>query len=433
MIHPRDFGIPHVSSGYVFKEGSMSRALDLFLSIHGLPQHGDTATLQTLSEAAAEWRRVGRFFGAGYCMSFAEAAAAGTPQWKEAINQAIGDYKKSLSAESPDSIEGYSAIVKWMAELHYFEHSASIPAARSLQQELAQRLITYYGDSKNADSFLVRGFVANVDLDGGWEPSFPDHETTGGTFETRLQGRVSISIPSAFQLYISLGDYKQAQSIPERYPEAFSTPGLRGWKLAIRGFLQPGEAADSFAAAANEFAQDVFKEDKVPWSSINVDLWAKYFRARALLARISGEPTRASELLRQSSHELESTKAGWVNPQVWRFRVLVNILLQTVNPEHGFTPEQARNELATQTRLFGEHELDSSISEFNNASAEAFKEFRTDPSLALRSGRLYHALQILGRIPLIGPPETEALASLISDRAHSEILGPERTLDSPNT
>ena len=407
----------------------MRRARDLFFSTPPVVRPGDSTALETLQEAASQWRASGRHFSAGYCTSKAVHAAWGTHQVHDVIARAIEDYKNSVNSQPPDSLESFAALVKWMAELRYLDIPDIQKAVRSLQEELAQRLITYFGNSQNADSYLVKGILATTDLDGWWEPSFPQVESSGGTYETILDGRVSITIPSAFQLLVSLGDYQGAQSAVDRCPQAFQTPGLRGWKFAVRGFVTPGEAVELFATAANAFAEDrpPAENELRSWSSINVDLWSKYFRARAAVARIPRDRDRAHELIREASSALQGTEAGWVNAHVWRFRILVNALLQLLDPARGLTPEQARRELVAGVRIFGEHETDPLMLQFINTSAQAFDEFRTDPSLALTTGRLYFALEALGRIPLIDPTIAHAIAPAIGDRARVELLGPERT------
>lgn len=120
-------------------------------------------------------------------------------------------------------------------------------------------------------------------------PEFPSHEVAIGT-EASDPGLICTSFPSAFRLFVMLTDYQAAHQIAERFPDAFSTPGLRGWKSAVRGFVVPHEAPERFAESANAFADDCMPTTNEElgqrggyWRSINVDLWAKYFRARAAL------------------------------------------------------------------------------------------------------------------------------------------------------
>src|SRR4029077_13318480 len=129
------------------------------------------------------------------------------------------------------------------------------------------------------------------------------------------------------------------------FPDAFSTPGLRGWKSAVRGFVVPSEAPERFAEAAAAFAQDRMPstdEERTSrggfWSSINVDLWAKYFRARAAFASVLRQPDSVSELLRAAASQLVGTENGWTNLNVSRFRTLVQTLAQLLDEDPGFSP-----------------------------------------------------------------------------------------------
>jgi hypothetical protein len=87
---------------------------------------------------------------------------------------------------------------------------------------------------------------------------------------------LAVSLPSAFKLFISLNDYRGAQQVAELCPNAFDTPGLKGWRFAVRGFLEPDVAAEMFSNAADAFADDVppRPEEKLKrhWTSINIDL-----------------------------------------------------------------------------------------------------------------------------------------------------------------
>jgi hypothetical protein len=423
------WGVESVTLGGNRATSRMSRARDLFFSIPWIVPTGDSAALKILNESASEWREIGQHFSAGYCISTAKRAAWGTHQFLDYVTRAIEDYKNTVNSERPNSLASFAAIVKWMTELRYLDFPDIQKAFRSLREELAQRLITYFKDSQNADSYLVKGILATTDLDGWWEPSFPQVESTAGTYETILEGRLSISIPSAFQLLVWLADYQGAQSVVDRCPRAFQTPGLKGWKFAVRGFVAPGEDVELFTAAANAFAEDTppAENELRSWLSINRDLWSSYFRARAAVARIPRERNRAHELLREASSALQGTEAGWVNPAVSRFRILINVLLHLLDSARGITPEQARNELVGEARLFGEDERDPIILQFIHTSAEAFDEFRTDPRAALTTGRLHFALEALARIPLIGPAVTEGITPAMGDRARLELLGPERT------
>lgn len=235
---------------------------------------------------------------------------------------------------------------------------------------------------------------------------------------------------SPFRLLLALEDYVGAQDIIKPCPDAFRTPGLKGWRSAVRGFLIPGEAVELFAKAADAFAEDVPPQAEeiqefMSWDSANVDLWAKYFRARSAVARIVREPDHARQLFMRASKDLEGTEAGWVSGQVGRFRLLVNALLQVTD---GGAVDACRlqQELLGQQRLSGEAPYDLIIRHFLNSSALTFEAFRTDPRHTLIEG-LSAVLDALSRIPLIGPEISKAVEPAISGKALSEIFGTQRT------
>src|SRR5262249_11988337 len=57
----------------------------------------------------------------------------------------------------------------------------------------------------------------------------------------------------------------------------------------------------------------------------------------------------------------------------------------------------------------------------------AFEAFRADPVQALTGGELHIALEILGRLPLLGSEVATAIRPAIGGKAYAEILGPHRT------
>src|SRR5579859_2788885 len=123
---------------------------------------------------------------------------------------------------------------------------------------------------------------------GTWRPEFPEVEIDSGGM---MIGRAAVVLmmPSAFRLFVRGGDYVAADSVARACPETFTTPGLRGWRAAVSGYLAPAQAVERFTEAAEELSQDTYEEAAGRaggWSSVNIDLWAKYFRARAALAQI---------------------------------------------------------------------------------------------------------------------------------------------------
>jgi hypothetical protein len=243
----------------------MSTTRDLFFSAvsRGIAP-GNREQLELFEQAASQWRASGQFLNAAYAMSRAVHAAWGDgPRVEACFAAQLRDYRNCVENQSPDSHESLVALWKWSNAVQLnpatsADVTSALRAAISLQEELAQRLVQFFDGSPNADSYLVRGFVIKSDMEETWQPSFPEYEVVRG--EERWGDReVSVNMPSAFHIFTSRGDYYGAQQVIERHPDAFGTPGLRGWRSAVEGFLRPVDAAESFAEAASAFA-----EDKVP-------------------------------------------------------------------------------------------------------------------------------------------------------------------------
>jgi hypothetical protein len=216
--------------------------------------------------------------------------------------------------------------------------------------------------------------------------------------------------------------------LPQHSRNFFDSPGLRGWNAAIKGLLDADQSVERFTEAADEFARDVHDEGTSQqtrhWSSINIDLWAKYFRSRSMLAQAVRTPRLASDLVHQATASLEGTDAGWVNPQVSCLRHVLTALDQVIGgSEADAVFAEAKASLSRDARRWGFDEADQLATEFFDAAAEAFQELVDTPPRALTSGALSRALEILGRIPLIGSGVAAAVEPIIGERAHERLLG----------
>ena len=413
----------------------MSAARDLFIELftrRPMLHPGDRESVGILRNAAEQWRADGRFFSAGVCMSTAIHGAWGDgAEVDRCLVQAVQDYRACIDTQPPDSLESLAALRKWTGLLMYIERTVASHWQRILQQELAERLMRFFDETTQRDSYLAKGFVLTTDLDGHWEVNCPDYEVSAGS-ETSTGGQISFGIPSAFRLLIALGDFAGAHQIAERCPDAFTTPGLKGWRFAIQGFLNPQDAVEPFALAADAFAEDVAPSSQEQiqkvgyWDSANITLWAKYFRARTAVARIVREPNRAEHLLTEASDFLEGTDSGFVHGQVWRFRLLVDALLQLVRGGE-VDADRIRKELLGAQRWSGPSSDDLIIEQFVESVSRAFEALRTDPAKALIGSELHIALQTLAQIPLLGSEVATAISPTIGGKAYTEILGPHRT------
>ena len=229
---------------------------------------------------------------------------------------------------------------------------------------------------------------------------------------------------------IRCSDYKAAQTIADSAPEGFDRPGLRGWRSAVGGFLNPSQSVELFSQAAEDFEQDIAPETLEPgqhYSSINLTLWSKYFRGRACVAQIERAPDRSVELLKQAEALLEGTDSGWVNPQVTCFRILLIALNDIAQGDVELGPTRGIATLSREVERSGLGEDDQLIASFLEAIRIAFEQLRHEPTNAMVSGLLPRALAILGRIPLVGEGVASAISPLIGRSAFEQLMGPQRT------
>jgi hypothetical protein len=389
---------------------------------------GNHESLRLLRQAAAGWRSAGRDFNAGLAMTRAINAAWGTDGGVRACAaEALEDFRRCDSTALPGSPESLLALQSRAVELHHYIPDRP-PSA--LWEEIGYRLFTHYSDSPHAESYLVRGFVFKSNIDGEWEPEFTPWEIESMT-QTTEPGLVRISFPSAFHVFVRLTDYQAANEIAERCPGAFSTSGLRGWRAAVRGFVVNREAPERFEEAAAAFAEDVRPADLADrggsWNSRNIDLWAKYFRARAALATTVREPTRVPELIRAAASAVQDTESGWVDGGVSRFRILVQTLAQLLSDGPGLSPATTGARFMREASVLGQDSQDDVTLRFLGLVCEAFEGFSSDPAREIVSGRLPAALETLARIPLIGSDVASALSPAIGERAVAATLGPDRS------
>ena len=275
---------------------------------------------------------------------------------------------------------------------------------------------------------LVRGLWLRTDFDQLFELVVPSSEIEWGQ-ETGGPDYRQFSVPSPFQLFIETADYAGALSIASACPEAFSSPGVRGWRAAASGFTDRTMAVEHFAQAAIEFAADVpptggLDPDRGAWTSRNIDLWAPYFRARSLLARVIREPLRAREYIRLASDLMPIGAAGWIDTEVQRFRALLACLRQLIDPEADTPIDAIRREFVGAAKLGGPMAGDPMVDRFISLVAELLVGFAEAPGEEITSGRLSDALALLDRLPLLEPGIAAAAKTAAGDRMLDVLLGP---------
>jgi len=398
---------------------------------------GDAAYLEELHQAAATMRGAGLDLQAGWTMHQAVHVAWGDIEAIRACTEAaLADFSRVLENADSTSLVALAALKALAVEIasdygdRFADRRAQMGAYRAVEDELAQRLLAAGRDSRHRASYLVLGLVISWDIDHGWVATHPEHEVDDSAHHVP-PGGFSLTIPSAFHLFVRLSDWAAADEVARVEPTAFSSPGLRGWRAAVRGLLDTGSAAEAFDEAAAIFATDTQPDDLEAvgghWSSRNVDLWAKYFRARASLARLVQDPRGASDRLREAAAALEGTESGWTNPQVSCLRIVTNALVKILAGDPHEAASAARLELAREMRWAGERGDLSAADQFLAAATRAFGELRRDPTAAVMSGSFPKALELLGKISIVGDDVPPALEPLVAEKARAEWEGPIRT------
>jgi len=370
----------------------------------------DLTVVNDLRSIADAWMAQGQYFSAGYALYRAIEFAWGDIDAISTCYFAAVD----AFADGAESIAKLSRLgCLWMWRVVFNQNYLGLEASnlgvarRALDTELAQVLLELGEAAEDANTraaYLVRGFHLVTDLGGAWTPEFPDFEIHG-TGIGWSPGSLRLTIQSAFHNFVSMSDYAAAARVADSCPDSFISPGLRGWRAAIRGSLNPDQAVERYREAATEFASDVHVEALQPfqsWSSINVDLWAMYFEARALVAEMARIPDRAGDLVREARDVLGPTRSGWNSAQVRSFRMILYVLDELFS---GLDPDsaaiEARRAISSESMYVWDESHELAIAFFDSV-AEAFGEIRRNPALAWTSGRVQSAMAALGRIPLIG-------------------------------
>jgi hypothetical protein len=398
---------------------------------------GDAALLEDLHRAAETMRGVGLDLQAGWTMHQAVHVAWGDIEAIRACQEAaVNDFQRVLDRADPTSLVSLATLKALAIEIgsdygvRFPDTATRMGAYRAVEEELAQRLLAAGRDSPRRASYLALGLVISWSIEHGWIAMYPEHEVDDATHHIP-PGGLSLTIPSAFHLFIRQSDWAAADEVARLQPTAFSSPGLRGWRTAVRGLLDSGAAPEAFDEAAAIFSTDTEPHDLEEvgghWSSRNVDLWAKYFRARASLAQLARNPSAAPELLSEAAAALQGTESGWTNPQVSCLRIVTNALVQILASDPQMAASAARLELAREMQWAGDRGDLSAADQFLAAATTAFEELRRDPTVAVMSGSFPNALELLGKISIVGGEIPPALEPLVAEKARAEWEGPIRT------
>ncbi len=403
------------------------------------PTPGDQEALRSLKETAISLRQNGNHFGAAYAMEQAAYAAWGDPSEMETCAlSALEDYRKAAESGDPCSPKAITAgflSIRLFWRGYLFGASASDRKHRVLEllADFAQHLFSCFEQASGRDNYLVSGFIVESDFEELFVVDLPPYEvdwnvSTGGQIGMRFQ------LPSAFNLCSYLGDHELAQQIINTCPDAFTSPGLRGWKAAVEGIVNLASAPERFEEAADAFAEDQAPKTEEEfaargghWSNINVETWAPHFRVRALLAAAVRSPSRAKEFIDRAAEAADPDAGGRTAPNVRRLALLVRLLADLLKTNGQIDVESVRQDFLRVTRMADADDGDEVAIRFLTLAAEAFDGFRQDPVMELTRGRLHSALEALRRLPFLDPGVSEAIVPAMGEHAKEVLEGPVRT------
>src|SRR5262249_21634238 len=136
------------------------------------------------------------------------------------------------------------------------------------------------------------------------------------------------------------------------------------------------------------------------WSGVNSQLWAPYFRARALLVEMADRPEHAIELLKRAADNLEPTRSGFFSVEVQRLRVLVGALTDLLI-DGACSMESVESELSLGAAISGSDPEDGIIWHFLQLVRAGLAGYRDAPEKAVFSAHLATAAVLLNQLPLL--------------------------------
>jgi len=266
-------------------------------------------------------------------------------------------------------------------------------------------------------ALLVRGFAITHDSEThSTVPHFPEHDPGAESHLTRGPA-TTFAMPPAATAFRLVGDYAASYAIAQAYPDAHQTLLSNAWAAASQGIVHGDPGA--FHRAANEFIRDTpdrpDRDRRSPWSSINVDRWAPYFRARGLLS----EPCESTA--EATSRIIEATAGysdfGFSVPEIARFQAVVSGVAAFLAGE----PNPARQGRARlrMTQMFDHPEpFDAEILDFLDSLDQLASRRSPNPWFS----DMNQVVRLLDRIPALGQAEKStaiaALESSVPARLH---------------
>lgn len=394
----------------------------------------DPESVDRLRDIAKAWSDRGQHFYSGYTLCQTRYYAWGDPDLMASCARgAFQEFQFAVGDPSVTDLERIASLWMWSVETGMydwlFDPAKLQSMRRALESELAQSLVQLAETSQDQatrEGYLIRGFHLVTDFEGTWMTEFPKFEIHGTGMSGPGAGSLLLTVQSAFQRFVNIGDYIAAHNLAIKCPEAFTTHGLQGWRAAVTGLLNSGEAVERFSEAATEFSQDTPDDARqaagMSWSGANVNLWAKYFSARSTVAEIVRTPSMATELVLQAKEALEGTESGLVSPQVTCFRIVLSVLNRILSGDADIAAARAKAAFLQSTRLFGWDENEELVVEFLDHVEEAFSELRREPAIVVLSTGVRDALDALGRIPLVGVEVASAIGPAVAQRTFANLL-----------
>lgn len=303
---------------------------------------------------------------------------------------------------------------------------------RNIGKELAlaqAEHLKFAAERDHAGHYLVLGTVMAYRLAGPLEVWFPpDVIDPGGLYGWRAP-IVHFQVAGAFHTLIAAEDYEGALRIATTHADLFTTPTLKGWRHAAAGMVSPGAARTEFTAAADIFAADTHDAPRPEgrgWSGANSQLWAPYFRARALLVEMADRPEHAIELLKQAADTLEPTRSGFFSVEVQRLRVLVGALADLLT-DGDCSMESVEKDLSLGAAISGSDPEDGIIWHFLQLVRAGLAGYRDAPEKAVFAAHLATAAVLLNQLPLLAGGPASTLQRQIGIKAVQQVAPAPRT------
>jgi hypothetical protein len=359
----------------------------------------------------SELEESGNLLGAGLAASRTMTLFLGEGDWES--KRELGELAlELLERESQKTDDALSLALTHLKRSHVYNGFLWPGAAQNLAMQersvyhrraAAEILVDRFSDSPDRNSYLISGFELVTDFSERWELSFVDYEVEENMLLfSKDFGR--ISVPGAFQLFISVRDYTRALEVAELAPSGFKYPGICGWREVCYGILDREQASQHFLKAAEHFASDTCPEEhssKLYWSSFHSQILAPYFRARAVLSRPCSSSDEVIEALRKAAEEIHPNMAGQSYPPNNRLAILVHGLGSFLETNDESALDQLAQSYQKEMELWSQYttEDEEILLEGLSLVAEAIEGFRYDPVGEITKARLPRGIRILETIP----------------------------------